>query len=59
MLPAIVGYGVFVILLNIFTKVSIVGQQIMNVWYIPFAIISFYMIYTAFKDFRSAKQNNL
>jgi len=57
-LPVFVGYGVFAILLAIFTKIPSLGQQILNLWYIPFAIISFYMFYTALKDFRSAKQNN-
>lgn len=57
-LPIVTGYGVFAILLSLFSKVPGVGQQIVNLWYIPFSIISFYMFYTALKDFRSAKQNN-
>ena len=33
-LPVFVGYGVFAILLAIFTKIPSLGQQILNLWYI-------------------------
>lgn len=56
--PLFIAYSVFAILLAIFAKIPSVGQQILNLWYIPFTIISFYMFYTVLKDFRSAKQNN-
>lgn len=56
--PIFVGYSVFAILLSIFSKVPNYGQQILNIWYIPFMIVTIYMCYTIFKDFRTIKQNN-
>jgi hypothetical protein len=56
--PVGVGYSVFTILLAIFSKIPKYGQQILNIWYIPFMIVTIYMCYTIFKDFRTIKQNN-
>lgn len=56
--PVGVGYSVFAILLATFSKIQSVGQQILNIWYIPFVIVTIYMCYTIFKDFRTIKQNN-
>jgi len=38
--PAFVGYGIFAILLATFSKIPSVGQQILNIWYIPFSIFT-------------------
>jgi len=56
-LPVLVGYSVFAILLAIFANIPGIGRQIANLWYIPFGIISIYMFYTGLKDFR-ARYNN-
>lgn len=56
--PISVGYSVFAILLAIFSKIPGYGQKILNIWYIPFMIVTIYMCYTIFKDFRTIKQNN-
>jgi len=56
--PIFVGYSVFAVLLSIFSKIPKYGQQILNIWYIPFMIVTIYMCYTIFKDFRTIKQNN-
>lgn len=57
-LPIITGYGVFAILLSLFSKVPGVGQQIVNIWYIPFSIFTMYVFYIILKDYRLMKQNN-
>jgi len=56
--PITVGYSVFAILLTIFTNVPKVGQQIQNIWYIPFSIFTLYVFYIILKDYRLIKQNN-
>lgn len=38
--PAFVGYGIFAILLATFSKIPSVGQEILNIWYIPFSIFT-------------------
>lgn len=55
--PIFVGYSVFAILLSIFSKVPNYGQQIVNIWYIPFIILTGYISYTILKDYRLIKQS--
>ncbi|XOQ17883.1 MAG: hypothetical protein ACFWUA_05160 [Sporanaerobacter sp.] len=57
-LPIVVGYGVFAILLIIFGRIPSVGQSILKLWYIPFTILTTYMCYIILKDFRSTKPTN-
>jgi len=56
--PISVGYSVFAILLAIFSKIPGYGQQILNIWYIPFSIFTMYVFYIILKDYRLMKQNN-
>lgn len=51
-IPVVVGYVVFGVLLSLFTKIPEIGLMVSNVWYLPFTILTVYMIYTVLRDFR-------
>jgi hypothetical protein len=53
--PISVGYSVFAILLAIFSKIPGYGQQILNIWYIPFSIFTMYVFFIIWKDYRLIK----
>ena len=50
--PAFVGYSIFAILLATFSKIPNVGQQILNIWYIPFSIFTMYVFFKIWKEYR-------
>lgn len=51
-IPVVVGYAVFGVLLSLFTKIPEIGLMVSNVWYLPFTILTVYMIYDVLRDFR-------
>ncbi|MDR7855008.1 hypothetical protein [Tissierella sp.] len=54
-IPIIVGYAIFGILLSIFRDIPTIGHSVTNLWYVPFSILTLYMGYTSVKDYRLAK----
>lgn len=56
-IPVVVGYAVFGVLLSLFVKIPEIGLIVANVWYLPFTILTIYMGYEVLKDFHIAQNH--
>jgi hypothetical protein len=57
--PIASAYGVFYILLSIIKQVPDVGQKVYEIWYIPFFIVTSYLIYLTTKDYKLSRQKGI
>jgi hypothetical protein len=57
--PIIAGYGVFYILLTIMKQFPVVGQEVLKLWFIPFSVLTVYIIYSIRKDYKLLKQDGI
>lgn len=53
------AYGVFYILLSVIKQVPEVGQKVYEIWYIPFFIVTSYLVYSTVKDYKLSRQKGV
>lgn len=53
------AYGVFYILLSVIKQVPEVGQKVYEIWYIPFFIVTSYLVYSTVKDYKLSRQKGI
>lgn len=57
--PFASAYGVFYILLAIIKQVPVVGQKVSEIWYIPFFIVTSYLVYSTIKEYKLLRQKEI